>query len=217
VVNLEVVNAEGPVTLLAKGLALSFASFIGADPAAVSPHNHKVPNTVESNLLISRHGQLPNTAAPRRAPFSQLSSRLEDNTHNLPPEVEVREGSSNFLVKLPGVLDGAVQEPGDDGPVPFFAANLDAQVIDILVKPVHAAHAVVVPLDDVRLRHIQVLLCRPGVSGAGGEGLCPQEVADHRDWRVVIPPEQRYIYLKNQLKPFSGEKILKREKKEGRK
>ncbi len=54
--NLEVIGVEGPVTLLTECLAFGVAPFILADLLAVEPHNHKVVNTAELNLLISRHG-----------------------------------------------------------------------------------------------------------------------------------------------------------------
>jgi hypothetical protein len=64
-------------------------------------------------------------------------------------------------------------------------------MIVVLVKTVHLSNALVVLLADVRLQDIQVPHGSPVVPGVGGEGLCPQEVADHHhDWSVVISPDQ---------------------------
>ncbi len=57
-------------------------------------------------------------------------------------------------MQLPGILHKSVQEPEHDGIVTLLATNLDPQVVDFLVLPVHPSHAGFVPLVNVRLRHV---------------------------------------------------------------
>ncbi len=49
-------------------------------------------------------------------------------------------------MQLPGI-----QEPGDGGPVPLLATDLDLQVVVVLVEP-----ASIVLSNDIRLQHIRV-------------------------------------------------------------
>jgi hypothetical protein len=78
-----------------------------------------------------------------------------------------------FLAELPGILERRVQQPGDNGLIPLLVAAPDVQVVIILVKSVDTTHTRIVLPDNVRLWHINILLGFPGVSGAGGNGLCP--------------------------------------------
>ncbi len=109
-----------------------------------------------------------------------------------------------FLAELPGILERHVQQPGDNGLIPLLVAAPDAQVVIILVESLDTTHTRIVLPDNVRLWHINILLGFPGVfSGAGGNGLCPQNVAHHGHRSVVLPSDQRYIYLKYQPMPFA--------------
>ncbi len=186
---LEVVGTHSPVSLLTEDLALRFAAFKGKFLAEVAPDDNKVANTVKPNLLGPRRGQLATaaTATAGSVPLPHLRSCLQHHTHDLPPEVQVGEAATDLLVKLPGVLERRVQQPGDSGPIPLLTADPDAQVVIILVKSVDTTHACILLPDNVMLRQINILLGRPGVAGAGGNGLCPQDVAKHGHRRVVVP------------------------------
>ncbi len=89
-VDCEMVHTESPVTLSIVCLALGFATLIGADFAVIAANNKKVTNKFKANSLMPWHGQLAVGTAPRGVPHSHLSSRLQDDAHNLPPEVEER-------------------------------------------------------------------------------------------------------------------------------
>ena len=133
VVYFEVVSTDSPVTLLTVGLALCLAVFIGTDLANVAPDHHKVANTIKTNFFLSRCGQ----SSSRGIPLANLSSRPENHKRNLPPEIQGRQISSSFPMQLPCILYSSVQKPGHDAIIPFLPSNLDSEMVDVLIQPVH--------------------------------------------------------------------------------
>jgi len=59
VVDHEMVNADGPVTLDTVGLAAGLAVGIGILSADISPDNNKVSNIVIALLFVIKCGKLP--------------------------------------------------------------------------------------------------------------------------------------------------------------
>jgi hypothetical protein len=87
VVDLEVLHAECPVTLLAVLLALHLAVLIGTLPVNIAPDNHNVSHTVITQFPVARSDKLASAAelASRGVPPLKLRTCSEDGAHNLLP------------------------------------------------------------------------------------------------------------------------------------
>ncbi len=86
-VDLEVLHADGPVTLLTVCLALHLAVLIGILPVNIAPDNHKVSHTVITQFPAARSDKLASAAelASRGVPPPKLRTCSEDGAHNLLP------------------------------------------------------------------------------------------------------------------------------------
>ncbi len=56
-------------------------------------------------------------------------------------------------MRLPGIFRQGDQDPADDGQVPILTADLDPQVIVVLVETIYTAHARILLSDYIRLQH----------------------------------------------------------------
>ncbi len=62
-------------------------------------------------------------------------------------------------------------------------------MVIILIESVNTTHAHIVLPDNVRLRHMDVILGSPDVAGPGGNRVCPQDVAHRGHWHIVVPSQ----------------------------
>ncbi len=155
----EVIQAESPLALVAVGLALRGATLEGAPPALVLLDNDVVVEAFVPNVIIPKPRE-PARAA-RAMSAAGVRSFSQGSADILPLEVQQEQASTCLLVQLPGILDGGIDHPCDEGPVPFLATNGDPGVVLVLVKPVYPAHILVVDPNHIRLGDINVLLGGP--------------------------------------------------------
>ena len=110
---LEVLHTHSPVALLTHGIDLAAAAVHAADLPLLGLH-HVVAQTIVTDLLITwprdpaSRGLLTSSGEAAGMPDTVSNVLLEQDHHQLSPELHTGQGATSFAVELPGILSCCV-------------------------------------------------------------------------------------------------------------
>ena len=103
---LEVLHTHSPVALLTHGVDLAAAAVHAADLPLLGLH-HVVAQTIVTDLLITWPRD-PASGEAAGMPDTVSNVLLEQDHHQLSPELHTGQGATSFAVELPGILSCCV-------------------------------------------------------------------------------------------------------------